>query len=322
MTPAKVRRTDGNEPPAQPTLTPYPIGIAAALAGIELETLRMWERRYGLVVAQRTEGGHRLYSERDVQLIRAAGRLVEAGMRIGVIAKLPHARILAEADKLPVGPARTVAPISQAENVARVIAAAIAFEGERVTELLDAPRLTLDARHVLEDVYLPLMRRLGELWQSEGLPVGVEHFLSKLVTSRLHALLDSIPPPKKRPLVLCACPPQEHHDIGLLAACVDLRAGGVATAFLGSDLPVSELLSAANKMRPAAVLLATTIALPASISAELRAAWKKPALSQVPLVLGGRNAQALARSIGDGVVAVDDILGVAPRIRSLIRRAP
>src|SRR5512138_2685637 len=38
--------------------------------GIAADTLRAWERRYGVPMPQRTPGGHRLYSQRDIHLIK------------------------------------------------------------------------------------------------------------------------------------------------------------------------------------------------------------------------------------------------------------
>ena len=45
----------------------YSIGELARLSGITATTLRAWQRRYGLLKPQRTEGGHRQYSDEDVQ---------------------------------------------------------------------------------------------------------------------------------------------------------------------------------------------------------------------------------------------------------------
>lgn len=45
----------------------YSIGEFARLCGINATTLRAWQRRYGLLKPMRTDGGHRLYSEDDVQ---------------------------------------------------------------------------------------------------------------------------------------------------------------------------------------------------------------------------------------------------------------
>ncbi|GAB7260398.1 hypothetical protein DZS_18470 [Dickeya ananatis] len=45
----------------------YSIGEFARLCGINATTLRAWQSRYGLLKPLRTEGGHRLYSDADVQ---------------------------------------------------------------------------------------------------------------------------------------------------------------------------------------------------------------------------------------------------------------
>jgi MerR family transcriptional regulator, light-induced transcriptional regulator len=60
----------------------FPIRVVARLTGINPVTIRAWERRYGLVSPERTPGGHRLYSRADVELLRAASRLVEQGINI------------------------------------------------------------------------------------------------------------------------------------------------------------------------------------------------------------------------------------------------
>ena len=38
--------------------------------GLKPDTLRAWERRYGLPDPQRTEGGHRLYTRRDIDMLK------------------------------------------------------------------------------------------------------------------------------------------------------------------------------------------------------------------------------------------------------------
>jgi len=60
----------------------FPIRVVARLTGINPVTIRAWERRYRLVRPERTPGGHRLYSRADVELLRAASRLVERGVSI------------------------------------------------------------------------------------------------------------------------------------------------------------------------------------------------------------------------------------------------
>ena len=61
----------------------YSIGAVARMLGIRTVTLRNWEDRYGLVTPERSEGGHRLYSRRQVEQLRFLATKVEQGMSPG-----------------------------------------------------------------------------------------------------------------------------------------------------------------------------------------------------------------------------------------------
>lgn len=66
----------------------YRSGAAARLAGLPVETLRVWERRYGLSDTQRSERGQRLYSAQQVQRLGLLKLLVDQGHSIGQLAHL------------------------------------------------------------------------------------------------------------------------------------------------------------------------------------------------------------------------------------------
>jgi DNA-binding transcriptional MerR regulator len=63
-------------------------GTAARLAGLPVTTLRVWERRYGVVAASKTESGQRVYSSHDVSRLKLLRQLTHAGHPIGTIATL------------------------------------------------------------------------------------------------------------------------------------------------------------------------------------------------------------------------------------------
>ena len=70
-------------------------GVAARLAGVPVETLRVWERRYGVVGPRLSSGRQRLYSSADIRRLTLIKRLVDIGHPIGVIAVLPGDALLA-----------------------------------------------------------------------------------------------------------------------------------------------------------------------------------------------------------------------------------
>jgi MerR family transcriptional regulator/heat shock protein HspR len=71
-----TRRTDG-----VPVETVYVISVAAELAGVHPQTLRIYERR-GLINPGRTSGGNRRYSEADIARLKRVAELAAEGMNL------------------------------------------------------------------------------------------------------------------------------------------------------------------------------------------------------------------------------------------------
>lgn len=79
--------------PNQRVAPTYRSGAAARLAGIPVDTLRMWERRYQVVGPQVSERGHRRYAAEDVSRLALIKGLVDLGHPIGSLARLPLATL-------------------------------------------------------------------------------------------------------------------------------------------------------------------------------------------------------------------------------------
>ncbi len=68
----------------------YSIGVVSRLTGISVHTLRMWERRYGLGASRRSAGGQREYTQVDLDHLQLIKQLLDVGLKIGDIARLPR----------------------------------------------------------------------------------------------------------------------------------------------------------------------------------------------------------------------------------------
>ncbi len=71
----------------------YAIGVVSRVTGIHPETLRMWERRYGLVKPGRSSGRSRRYSDEDIRRLSLVKTLVDAGHQISTVAPLSMAQL-------------------------------------------------------------------------------------------------------------------------------------------------------------------------------------------------------------------------------------
>jgi len=73
---------------AQATSSGYRIGTVANLTGIDIHTIRSWERRYGAVEPTRSAGGTRLYDDAAVERLQLLKAFVDCGEPIRVAAAL------------------------------------------------------------------------------------------------------------------------------------------------------------------------------------------------------------------------------------------
>jgi DNA-binding transcriptional MerR regulator len=84
-------------PPTSPTATDdaYRIAAVSRLTGMPIPTIRMWERRYGVVSPARSAGNGRLYSRADIDRLTLLKAAVDAGHAIGTVASLSDEQIQA-----------------------------------------------------------------------------------------------------------------------------------------------------------------------------------------------------------------------------------
>ena len=92
-----------------PEVDRFSISALAGIVGVPVETLRTWERRYGVPESQREKGGRRQYTLTEVERLRAIVQLVHLGDRVKDLAHL-DAAALGERLRLHGGVAESAAP--------------------------------------------------------------------------------------------------------------------------------------------------------------------------------------------------------------------
>ena len=102
--------TEPRQHSGQPRVTTavYVISVAAELAGMHPQTLRIYERR-GLVTPARTQGGNRRYSDADIALLRRISDLTTEGMNLEGIRRIMHLEAENERLRTELDQARSIA---------------------------------------------------------------------------------------------------------------------------------------------------------------------------------------------------------------------
>jgi DNA-binding transcriptional MerR regulator len=267
------------------------IGELSRRVGVPVESLRAWERRYGLLTPSRTQGGFRLYGEDDVARVLAMRANLERGLFAAEAARLALAEDVAE-------PIRAPAP---AADAAQLVAALDRFDEAGAQQALDRLLATLTIDVVLRDVLLAYLHELGERWERGEVSVAQEHFASNLLRGWDRG---------GGPRALLACAEGERHDLPLVGFGLALRGHGWRISYLGADTPVASLVEAARELSPDAVVVSGTVA---GVFDPIATQLREVAL-HAPLHLAGAAASGRVARRAHGTLLAGDVVAAAEEL--------
>ncbi len=224
-----------------PTMGPFhnsfSIRSMEEFSGVKAHTIRIWEKRYGLLTPDRTGTNIRHYSLDELKVILNVAYLNRHGHKISRIA----AMTLTERDRL----VRETAGASNSseETLNSLKLAMLAFDEAMFDRVTAEYSKQHGFRHLVESVFVPLLEHIGMLWQTNVICPAQEHFVSNLIRQKLITATDGLTAPtgtKDRTFVLYL-PENEIHELGLLYVNYLLRARDEHTIFLGQSVPSDDL---------------------------------------------------------------------------------
>ena len=228
----------------------YPIRAAARLTRLSVDTLRAWERRYGVVTPVRDERG-RLYSRADVKRLQLLAAAVERGHAIGRLAALADAQleamIAAPSASRVVDDAHGGGEEAAALSLRTLLDALQAFDAAAVERELNRLSLALKPRDLVHRVLFRFLKHVGDEWHANRLDIAQEHLLSGAVRSLLGAMVRLYSKEDVSRRLLFATPSGERHEFGILAAAMLAAAGGLGVVYVGADVPARLIVDSAAR---------------------------------------------------------------------------
>ncbi|MCC6497617.1 MAG: MerR family transcriptional regulator [Propionibacteriaceae bacterium] len=271
---------------------------ASALTGVPEHTLRAWERRYGLLEPSRSPSGYRIYDDGALARINAMQALVQAGWT-------PRAAA-AEVARQPDGEDPAVDPH------AALIAAAADLDAAAVARVLDERFANAGFETVVDRWLMPALQRIGREWADGEISVAAEHLVSNIVMRRLSAAYEAAGRALPGSPVLIGAPPGVDHQIGLLAFAVAARRSGIATIYLGAQVPLPAWRDAAVKSSAWAAVTAVPRNRDAPKAARIVASLAEEPM--LPVWVGGKYQHLVVepdRRLGHSIAAAAALLAAA-----------
>ena len=251
-----------------------PIREVARQTGVNAVTLRAWERRYGLIVPQRTPKGHRLFSVEHVQRIHTILTWLNRGVPVSQVKGL-----IDSAQPIP------DAVENEWHALRQTLLKAISELAERrVDDAFNQAMALYPPRTLCEQLMLPLLNDLEQRWQGQfGAQMERVFFLSWLRSKFGARIYHNNRQLHGAPLLLV-----NHSDLPLephlwLSAWLASSADCPVEVF-DWPLPAGELALAVEHLQPRAVLLYSSKALHLSALTKLLSGVGCPTLIAGPTV--------------------------------------
>jgi DNA-binding transcriptional MerR regulator len=244
----------------------YNMKVVVQETGIKPDTLRAWERRYGLPKPHRSSGRHRLYTEQDIDMLRWFQARQNEGMSIKCAVDL-WKQIESEGcdPLLEYVPDRSETalshPISDDSSMLQQVRegwinACTRFDVQSAQTLLAEAFAIFPAETIVTKLMCTGIREIGERWYEGAINMQQEHFASEIAVRQMESLLASAAslPITQTGKLIVVCPPGELHTFGPhvfpLAISWLLRKRGWDVLYLGANTPLNQLEETVNMIQP------------------------------------------------------------------------
>ncbi|MGV3460120.1 MAG: MerR family transcriptional regulator [Flavobacterium sp.] len=206
------------------------------LSGIKAHTIRIWEKRYKVLEPMRTDTNIRIYDSEALQKLLNISTLNSFGYKISNIAKMPQ-------EKVPQLVSEVLSKKSMANHVVSSFKLAMMnFDTALFLNTYNSLLRENTFTDIFYNYFLPLLREVGDLWQTGTITPAHEHFISFLIKQKIIAnieMVQSKEPYKTEKTYVLYLPVNEIHELGLMFINYELLSKGYRTVYLGESVPVS-----------------------------------------------------------------------------------
>jgi methanogenic corrinoid protein MtbC1 len=288
----------------------YPIKVVSDLTGLSIHVIRAWEKRYNVVVPERTDTNRRLYSHSDIEKLKLLSNASEKGYAIGSLASLD----IDELKKIIIGEEPESkseldlnAHLGDFDNIyLKNCVSAVKnlnvheLEKELYKALVDYPQIKF-----IDEIVAPLLEIIGNMWKSGEIRILHEHIATAVIRKFLTTLIDNNSVTSNAPSILIATPKGQLHELGALIIGVIASSDGWNVTYMGPDLPGEEIAAAIERLKPKIVAL--SIVYPSDDFTLDKEMLKLQKLldKDSSIIAGGRSAKSYAKvlnKMGDKII--------------------
>ncbi|KOH46032.1 MerR family transcriptional regulator [Sunxiuqinia dokdonensis] len=213
----------------------YTIKDLETLSGIKAHTIRIWEKRYGLLEPERTTTNIRYYSDDELRKLLNVSMLVKHGYKISKVSVFDSEQIQQEVLKL------NEKSLSSQGVIDQLIVCMVNFDHRSFEDLLEQQIEKLGFEETFMTAVFPLFEKIGLYWQIGSIFPAQEHFVSNITRHLLVRASAAYANHDASASVLFFLKEGELHELSLLFYQFLALKAGYKTIYLGQNVPFEDL---------------------------------------------------------------------------------
>ena len=285
----------------------YRIKDLESLTGIKAHTIRMWEKRYGLLSPCRTTTNLRTYTDEDLQTILMVSVLNNSGIKISHIAEMTTDERTTRIQKYQ-------KQSLEHSSIEQFILSLLRLDEEIFSSTFNDLLIEHGLEHTFSNFIIPFLDRIGVMWLVGTINPAQEHFISHLIRQKIIVAIDNLDSHIQRDAkrVVLYLPEHEWHELGLLFYHYILKKQGWKIFYLGQSVPIDALKQITCQVKPDLIVSSWVVSVEEKIVqghlSELRSFY------QGDLAIGGQQMINRSRVDFNVIKSHDDLYQIISRI--------
>lgn len=224
----------------------YSIKDLEKLSGVKAHTLRIWEKRYGIINPKRTETNIRYYLDDDLKHILNITFLNRKGMKISKIASLKKEDIAHKVAE------HTEVDVEFENQLDGLTLSLLELNEYQFDKIIETNIKQKGFKETMLEVIYPLLDKLSTMWMTGSINTSHERFVSNIIRRKTISAIDrlEITRDKSAKKFLIYLPEHENHELSLLFLHFLIKEKKFSVINLGLNIGLLELQDAYNISNP------------------------------------------------------------------------
>ena len=220
----------------------YSIKDLESLSGVKAHTLRIWEKRYGIIKPNRTDTNIRYYQDNDLKKILNITLLNRKGYKISKIAEMSSDQI-----RQKVANYTKVGAIFE-DQLDALMMSMFELDETKFNIILDHQINSKGFEKTMNDIVYPLLDKLSIMWTAGSIKGVHETFVTNIIRKKTIVQIDSLGRQNGLSNVRCLIylPENDTHELSLLFLEYLMLAMKIKVINLGMSVPLIDVLEGKN----------------------------------------------------------------------------